>query len=68
MRNVDSPNQYEPQNERQFRRTVAEALARCFKRDEDLVLKNARIVARSPDGSWWVLGVGDTGATTWTRL
>lgn len=68
------PN-YDPNNEQQFRDSVRQADDQNVKKGTDILLKggrtgtrNPRLIVYSDDGTPWVLGVSNGGATIWTPL
>ena len=58
---------YNHNNESQMREMVQDALNRALKRDERYYATPG-IALQSPDGNWWLLGVSNAGATTWTAI
>jgi hypothetical protein len=71
LRGFEVSSGYDAENEQRFRRVVERLFARCFKHQEDVVIdarNGSRVILTSPNGTRWVMGVSDTGATTWTPL
>jgi len=64
-----APAAYDRQDQASLRLLLQAEDRRTLKRDGDLVLgAGLRLVAVSPNGTRWALGVDDAGATTWTAL
>lgn len=59
---------YDPQNEAQTRRVLAEADNANQKKANDFVVKNNRLILTSPDGTQWSGTIGNTGTVTWTAI
>lgn len=64
-----APTAYDRSDQASLRLLLQAQDRRTLKRDGDLVLgAGLRLVAVSPNGGRWALGVDDAGATTWTAL
>lgn len=64
-----APAAYDRHDQASLRLLLQAQDRRTLKRDGDLVLgAGLRLVAMSPNGTRWALGVSDDGATVWTAL
>lgn len=64
-----APAAYDRHDQASLRLLLQAEDRRTLKREGDLVLgAGLRLVAVSPGGARWALGVDDAGATVWTRL
>lgn len=67
--NLPSPNAgYDQNNEAQTRAAIAREDRNNRKRGDLEVTIDERFIMTSPNGSRWVMGVSNAGATTWTAL
>lgn len=60
------PGTYDQNDQARTREQIDRDIGGCLKSGEDFDLRAQKIIAQSPDGSLWVLGVSNGGLTTWT--
>ena len=62
------PGIYDASDQARTREQIDRDLSERLKRGQDIDLRSQRIVAQSPDGRLWVLGVSNAGVATWSEL
>ncbi len=68
MRLPTAPQQYDPRNEQQARFQLEQEDARNLKRGGDIDVGSGRVILTAPNGSRWLLTVGNTGTLGTTAL
>lgn len=63
-----APSAYDRDDQAAARDAIRRADDQNVKRGHDVQFIDNRLILSSPDGARWVLGVSNTGATTWTVL
>lgn len=56
---------YSVPDQQNVRGVIAKADGQNVKQGGDYEVANGRIILKSPDGTRWILGVNNAGATTW---
>ena len=62
------PGVYDASDQARTREQIDRDLNERLKRGQDIDLRAQRVIAQSPDGQFWVLGISNAGVTTWTVL
>lgn len=68
MRLPQPPAAYSEKDQLELRSAIEDEDRLNVKTGRDYYPGAARIILNSPDGTAWILGVDNAGATTWTAL